>query len=490
MNRHSDSAQLRIPPQDTIAEQAVLGALMLVNRCWDEVEGLIGKNDFYRRDHQLIFQGIAELTERSKPVDVVTLGAWFEDRSLLAEVANGSYLIELASTTPSAANVVAYAEIVKEKARLRRAIDVGTNLINQGFNPDGRTSVEIIGEAQTSIGDLLHDEPCELEQINPIMKRVMENLQRRCESDEQVHGLRTGIPEFDELIDGLHPGDLLILAARPAMGKTTLAQNIAEYCAVIKRKAVAVFSFEMQPEQLGDRMLSSIGEVQGNRIRTGQLEDEDWSKVTSAARQIKDAPLFLSKPRSAKVTHVVAQLRREHAKQKKRAARRGEPEEGLFLGVIDYLQLMETPGKRNTTDEFGEITRALKLVAVELGISIILLSQLNRDCEKRTDKRPIIADLRSSGSIEQDADVVVFIYRDEVYHKGSPDRGSAELIVAKQRGGATGTVRVRYRPWLFKFDDIANWEAPDSQSEATNNTTTKRFRSGARGKDAAAGRDQ
>jgi len=480
MNRAEEfhMEQLRIPPHSIEAEQAVLGALLLVNRCWDEVEGLVDDLDFYRRDHQLIFRAIGELAEKSKPFDAVTLGEWFESQGQIEQVAGGAYLVELATTTPSAANVVAYAEIVREKSRMRRVIGVGTDLVNQGFHPEGRTSVEIIGAAQTSIGDLLHDEPCDLEDVNPIMKRVMDNLQKRWESDSQIHGLPTGIPDLDEVIDGLHPGDLLILAARPAMGKTTLAQNIAEHVAITSRKAVAIFSFEMQKEQLGDRMLSSVGGINGTRIRTGQLEDEDWSKVTSAIRLLKDAPISIAPPRSARVAHVVAQIRRRHSRQP------------LGLVVIDYLQLLETPGKKTTSDEFGEVTRALKLCAGELGVPLVVLSQLNRDCEKRPDKRPIIADLRSSGSIEQDADVIVFIYRDEVYHKGSPDKGAAELIVAKQRGGATGTVRVRYRPWLFKFDDIANWDPPSAADPEEEPSTARRFRSGSRGKDAAAGRDR
>ncbi len=441
--------QLRMPPQSVEAEQAVLGGLMLgVESAWDRVADLLEPGDFYRRDHQLIWKAIKHLAKKSRTFDAVTLGSWFESQGLAEHVEGGAYLVELASTTPSAANIRAYAEIVADKARLRRVIEVGTQLVNQGFQPDGLDSVEIIGQAQTKIGQLLQSQPCELEQVAPIMIRVFDKLQDRYSRGGCIDGTSTGYIDIDKIINGFKPGGLYLLAGRPKMGKTTLAQNLCEYIALELKKAVAVFSFEMQPEELGDRMLSSIGDIDGDRIRRGDLDDVDWSNVTVAIRKLRGAALYVSRPRSARVEHVVAQTRRQHARTP------------LGLVVIDYLQLMQTSGD-NRAQGIGDITRALKLMAGEIGVPVLLLSQLNRDLEKdsRKDKRPIPADLRDSGAIEQDADAVMFIYRDEVYHPTSRDKGTAEIIVALQRNGPPGMARLLYRPERFRFDNLPDdWE--------------------------------
>jgi len=475
---HSDvpAALLRIPPQSIEAEQAVLGGLMLQPKAWDEIADLLEASSFYRRDHALIWKAIAHLEKKRRPFDPVTLGEWFEAQGLGEQIAGGAYLIELANTTPSAANIRAYAEIVADKARLRRVIDVGTNMVNSGFNPEGRDSVEVIGEALTSVSELLQTEPCDLVDVGNVMGRVFDNLTDRYNRGGGIAGMSTGLTELDELINGLKPG-LYVLAARPKMGKTTLALNVAEYVALILRKPAAIFSFEMQPEELGDRMISSQGDVDGHRVRRGELDDCDWANVTRAVKKLRGAPLYMTRPRSARVEHVVAQARRQHARTP------------LGLIVIDYLQLMTTSGD-NRAQGLGDVSRALKLLSGEIGVPIILLSQLNRDLEKRPDKRPIPADLRDSGAIEQDADAVIFIYRDEVYDKNSPWKGTAEIIVALQRNGPSGEVRVRYRPDRFRFENLpTDWEPEPPPEKEGKPAKSKGFRktAGNRGADAAAG---
>jgi len=443
---------LRIPPNSLDAEQAVLGGLMLIGRAWWEICDVVEEGDFYRRNHQLIFRAIRQLAEQNRPFDAVTLGDWFESQGQAELVEGGAYLLELTSTTPSAANIRAYAEIVADKARLRRLIAVGTDLVNAGFEPEGRTSVELVGEAQNRIGGLLDSEPCDLESLAPVMDRVFDRLEERSRSESRVHGLPTGLTELDSLVGGLRPGGLYVLAARPKMGKTTLAQNIAEHVALSCQRAVAFFSFEMQPEELGDRMVSSIGGIAGDAIRSGHMDEVDWRSAHNARKRLRAADVFVSRPRNARVEHVVAQTRRQHARTP------------LGLVVIDYLQLMTVVGD-NRAQGIGDITRALKLMAGELGIPVLLLSQLNRELEKRPDKRPIVSDLRDSGAIEQDADAVIFIYRDEIYDRHSPYRGTAELIVGVQRNGPSGDVRVGYMPERFKFHDLPEYWQPEIVAE-------------------------
>jgi replicative DNA helicase len=464
---------LRMPPQSIEAEQAVLGGLMLAPKAWDEVAELLSEDSFYRRDHRLIWRAISHLHERCRPFDAVTLAEWFESQGLGEHVARGAYLVELASTTPSAANIRAYAEIVADKARMRRLIEVGTDMVNAGFSPDGRSSIELIGAAQTQVSGLLADQPCDLEPVAPVMQRVFDRLTERFNRGGGIDGLTTGFGEFDELLNGLKPG-LYVLAARPKMGKTTLAQNIAEYVALHHRKPVAVFSLEMQAEAIGDRMLSSIGDVDANRIRRGELDDADWANVTAAMRKLRGAQIFVSRPKNARVEHVSAQARRQHARTP------------LGLIVLDYLQLMHAPGD-NRSQAIGDVSRALTLLAHELSVPVLLLSQLNRELERRPDKRPIPSDLRDSGAIEQDADAVIFIYRDEWYEKASRYAGTAEIIVALQRNGPPGMVRLKYRPDRFRFENLPmDWEpAPVPASDEKPRRGFKRTGTGG-GKSAAA----
>ena len=441
--------QLRIPPQSVEAEQAVLGGLMLAPEAYDTVADSLAERDFYRRDHQLIFRAIRELAEKNKPFDAVTLGEWFESIGEAEQVAGGAYLIELASTTPSAANIKAYAEIVRDKAILRQLIEVGTNIVNDGFQPDGRESSEILSTAEQqvfAIAEAGAKGRTDFTAINTALSEAFDVLQTRYANGGSVTGLPTGYTEFDEMTAGLQPTDLLILAARPAMGKTTLALNIAEYAAIKSKKAVAVFSMEMSASQLALRLISSNGRVNAQRLRSGQLEDEDWSRVTSAIRMLKEAKIFIDDTPGLSPDALRAK------------ARRLKREHDLGLVVIDYLQLMAVPGNQeNRATEISEISRSLKGLAKELNVPVIALSQLNRSLDTRADKRPVMADLRESGAIEQDADVIVFIYRDDYYNKeNSPDKGLAEVIIGKQRNGPTGSIKLKFFGEYTRFDNLSH----------------------------------
>lgn len=445
----NDLEQLRTPPHSIDAEQAVLGGLLISDKAWWEVCDVLVDEAFYRADHRLIFRAIAALKNARRPVDPVTLGEWFGAN---VESVDLGYMVNIANSTPSASNVRAYADIVVEKWRLRRMIDVGTELIADAYAATGRNALEIVGTAQSKIGSLLMHEPCELELVQPMMQRVWDRLSVRFSDGGGIHGLTTGLPELDELLGGLRPGQLGLIAARPKAGKTSLALNIAEHVALSMKKAVAIISFEMQPEELGERMLSSIGGVAASKIRSGGLDDVDWTSVTDTMARLRAAQLYISRPRRARVDHVIAQIRRQHARTP------------LSLVVIDYLQLMDAIGD-NRAQAIGDITRALKLAAGELGIHILLLSQLNRDLERRPDKRPQPSDLRDSGSIEQDADFVLFIYRDEIYNPGSRDKGTAELIVALQRSGPPGDVRALYQPDRMRFLPLPEYWRPEASTE-------------------------
>jgi len=447
-SRDSRIEQLRVPPQSIEAEQAVLGGLMLAPDAFDRIADRLNDHDFYRRDHQLIYRAIRELAEKSRPYDAVTLGEWFESQGLSEMVAGGAYLVELASTTPSAANIGAYAEIVRDKAILRQLIEAGTTIVNDSFQPDGRDSDEILAKAEQevfAISEARSQGRSDFVAINKAMAEAFDVLQTRYQNGGGVTGLPTGYTEFDEMTAGLQPTDLVVLAARPAMGKTTFALNIAEHAAISTRKPVAVFSMEMSAAQLALRLISSNGRVNATRLRTGQLEDEDWSRVSSAIRLLKEAKIFIDDTPA---------LSPEGLRAK---ARRLKREHGLGLIVIDYLQLMQVPGNsENRATEISEISRSLKALAKELSVPVIALSQLNRSLETRTDKRPVMADLRESGAIEQDADMIVFIYRDEYYNKdASPDKGLAEIIIGKQRSGPTGSFKLKFFGEYTRFDNLA-----------------------------------
>ena len=438
---------LRVPPQSVEAEQAVIGGLMLAPDSLDRVGDLLTEEDFYRRDHRLIYRAIRELSEKNKPFDAVTLGEWLEANNLAEQIGGTGYLIDLASTTPSAANIRAYAEIVREKSVLRQLIEVGTEIVNDGFKPEGRESREVLSAAEMKVFRIAEQGArgrADFVPLREAMKDAFQLLQERYENQGNVTGLPTGFHDLDEMTAGLQPSDLIILAARPAMGKTTLALNIAEFAALKTKKAVAVYSMEMSASQLAFRLISSIGRVNATRLRTGQLEDEDWSRVNMAIKMLSDVKIFIDDTPA---------LSPDVLRSK---ARRIKREHDLGLIVIDYLQLMTVPGTgENRATEISEISRSLKALAKELNVPVIALSQLNRSLETRTDKRPVMADLRESGAIEQDADIIVFIYRDEYYHKDSQDKGLAEVIIGKQRNGPTGTVKLKFFGEYTRFDNLA-----------------------------------
>ncbi len=438
---------LRLPPQSVEAEQAVLGGLMLAPDSLDRVGDFLTEHDFYRRDHRLIYRAIRELSEKNKPFDAVTLGEWFESNSLSEQIGGTGYLIELASTTPSAANIRAYAEIVREKAVLRQLIEAGTEIVNDGFQPEGRDSQEVLSAAEMRVFKIAEQGRrgrADFVTLRDAMKDAFQVLQERYENQGNVTGLPTGFADLDELTAGLQPSDLIILAARPAMGKTTLALNIAEFAALKTKKAVAVYSMEMSSSQLAFRLISSIGRINATRLRTGQLEDEDWSRVNMAIKMLSEVKVFIDDTPA---------LSPDVLRSK---ARRIKREHDLGLIVVDYLQLMQVPGTgENRTNEISEISRSLKALAKELNVPVVALSQLNRGLESRTDKRPVMADLRESGAIEQDADIIMFIYRDEYYHKDSGDKGLAEVIIAKQRSGPTGMIKLKFFGEYTRFDNLA-----------------------------------
>jgi replicative DNA helicase len=436
---------LRVPPNSIDAEQAVLGGLMLAERAWDQVADKLREEDFYRHDHRLIFRAIGQLSEQSKPCDAVTLGEWFDSQGLSEQVGGTSYVIELASTTPSAANIGAYADIVREKSILRQLIEVGTKITNDAFQPEGRASRDVLESAEQQVFRIAEAGSRGRQGFVPMRRAVtdaFEQLRERFENKGAITGLPTGFIDFDEMTAGLQPSDLIILAARPSMGKTALAVNIAEYAALRTKKAVAIFSMEMSAAQLAFRLISSLGRVHQQRLRTGQLEDEDWSRVSSAISLLAEAKIFIDDTPALSPTELRSR------------ARRLAREHDLGLVVVDYLQLMQVPGnKENRTAEISEISRGLKSLAKELNVPVIALSQLNRSLEQRADKRPMMSDLRESGAIEQDADVIVFIYRDDYYNKDSADKGLAEIIIGKQRNGPTGSCKLAFHGHFTRFDN-------------------------------------
>ncbi len=439
---------LRVPPHSIEAEQAVLGGLMLSPESWDRISDRIIEDDFYRRDHRLIFRAIGDLSSKSMPYDAVTLGDWFDSKGLADTVGGSSYVIELANTTPSAANIVAYADIVREKSVLRQLIDAGTEIAGDAFQPEGRSSREVLEVAEQKVFKIAEAGARGRQGWVPMrtaVKEAFQILHHRFENKGQVTGLSTGFTDLDQLTTGLQPSDLIILAARPSMGKTALAMNLAETAALRGKKAVAVFSMEMSSSQLAFRLISSLGRINQQNLRTGDLEEEEWPRVTSAITMLSDAKIFIDDTPALSP----GDLRSK--------ARRLKREHDVGLIVIDYLQLMQVPGsKENRATEISEISRSLKALAKELNVPVVALSQLNRSLEQRVDKRPMMSDLRESGAIEQDADLIMFIYRDDYYHKDSPDRGLAEIIISKQRNGPTGMVKLTFLGQFTKFENHAS----------------------------------
>ena len=438
--------ELRIPPHSLQAEQAVIGGLMLDNETWDKVADRVGEKDFYRREHQLIFSVIGALAEENKPFDVVTLAEELERREELDDVGGLPYLGALAKDTPSAANIRAYADIVREHSVTRQLIHVGTEIADSGFRPEGRKVAELLDDAERKVFQIAEQRAREgggFEAVKELLVKAVDRITILHESDDPITGLSTGFNDFDDMTSGLQDGDLVIVAGRPSMGKTTFAMNIAENVAIQSKLPVAVFSMEMPGESLTLRMMSSLGRIDQHRVRTGKLEDDEWPRLTSAVSILSETKVFIDDTAALTPTDLRARARRLMRDQGK-----------LGMIVIDYLQLMQAPGAgENRATEISAISRSLKALAKELEVPVMALSQLNRNLEQRPNKRPVMSDLRESGSIEQDADLVVFIYRDEVYNEDSPDKGLAEIIIGKQRNGPIGTVRMTFLGQYTKFEN-------------------------------------
>lgn len=448
-------AQMRIPPHSVEAEQSVLGGLLLDNAAFDKIADRISEGDFYRDEHRRIFRQVQRMLERGKPVDAVTVAEGLDSAGEGSETGGLAYLGELVANTPSAANIVRYAEIVRDRALLRQLVTAGDEIADSALNPVGRDPKQLLDEAEAKVfaiaeGGFRHQSG--FQHINPLLTQVVERIQELHDRDNpsEITGIPTGYHDLDARTSGLQPGDLLIVAGRPSMGKTSFALNMAEHVAIEVGLPVAVFSMEMGGAQLAMRMLSSVGRLDAHRVRTGRLNDDEWARLSFALGKMHEAPLYIDETPALNPIDLRARARRLCRQCGK-----------LGLIVIDYLQLMSAAhgGGENRATEISEISRSLKGLAKELSVPVIALSQLNRSLEQRPNKRPVMSDLRESGAIEQDADVIMFIYRDEVYHPDSPDKGSAEIIIGKQRNGPIGTVRLAF---LGEYTRFENFAAPGS----------------------------
>lgn len=451
---------LKIPPHSIEAEQAVLGGLMLDNNAWEQVVDKLTEQDFYRADHRVIFRAISSLSLQDKPIDLITISERLEAQDELNEIGGLGYLGQIAKNTPSAANIAAYADIVKERAVLRQLIEVGSEITGSGFEPKGRIASELVDEAERKVFAIAERGGSMGNKTGPqgiaeVLSRTVDRIEKLFESDSPITGVQSGFTDFDKLTSGLQESDLIIVAGRPSMGKTTFAMNIAEFIGMKGEKPVLIFSMEMPAEQLAMRMLSSLGRIEMQRIRSGQLDDGDWPRLSSAIAMMSEKKIFIDDTGALGPGDVRARARRivrEHG--------------ALGAIVVDYLQLMRVPGNsEHRAAEISEISRSLKSLARELNVPVIALSQLNRSLEQRTDRRPMMSDLRESGALEQDADLIVFIYRDEVYNKDTAAKGSAEIIIAKQRNGPIGTVRLTFLGHYSRFENFSGRQMSESGME-------------------------
>lgn len=445
---------LRTPPYSLEAEQAVLGGLILDNAAWDQVADKINEDDFHLFNHRLIFRAIGELVDKRQVFDVLTLSDLLRQKSEIENTNILAYLGTLANDIPSVSNIKAYADIVREKSVLRQLVQVGNEIAASGLSPDGKGIQNLLDEAEQKIFQIT-DRSAQAGQgfvnIKSLLKTTVEQIDELYERADHITGIPSGFDVFDEKTAGLQDGDLIIVAGRPSMGKTSFAMNVVEYAALQMKINVAIFSMEMPGRSLTMRMLSSMGRIDQQRVRTGRLTDEDWPRLTSAVSVLSEANLFIDDSAVLSPTELRAR------------ARRLKREHGLSLIVVDYLQLMTVGGtSENRATEISEICRALKALAKELNVPVVVLSQLNRSLEQRQDKRPVMSDLRESGAIEQDADLIVFIYRDEVYNKESPHEGTAEILVRKQRNGPIFETRLTFLGQYTRFENyIPEIEAGD-----------------------------
>ena len=440
---------LRVPPHSVEAEQAVLGGVLIDNGAWDRIADILTGAHFYRGDHRAVFEAVAGLCEDGQPCDAVTVAERLDRDGRLESSGGLAYLAELTENTPSAANIVAYAEIVRERAVLRDLIRTSAEIADAAFRPQGRAVPDLLDDAERSILEIAERGGAgrrESVAIRDVLSSVMERIDELSRRDNPITGVSTGFRDLDRETAGLQHGDLVIVAGRPSMGKTAFAMNIVEAAAIGAELPVVVFSMEMPAEQLTMRMLSSLGRIDQQRVRTGALKDDDWPRLTSGSEMLNRTNIFIVDESALTPTELHARcrrLKREHG--------------SIGLVVIDYLQLMHVPGtSENRATEISEISRSLKALAKELMVPVVACSQLNRRLEDRQNKRPVMSDLRESGAIEQDADLILFIYRDEVYNEESKDKGKAEIIIGKQRNGPIGKIDLTFLGRFARFEDHAS----------------------------------
>lgn len=452
-NADAQLDQIKLPPHSVEAEQSVLGGLLLEASALDKITDLVTPDDFYRQEHRLIYRQIVRLSEQAKPVDVITVAEALEIAGELDKVGGLPYLGGLAQNVPSAANIRRYGEIVRERSIMRKLAEVGTDIASSAYNPTGRDAAQLLDEAESKVFEIAEAGSKGKQgfiSMPPLLSQVVERIETLYARDNpsDITGTATGFTDLDRMTSGLQAGDLIIVAGRPSMGKTALAINIAENVAMDSKLPVAIFSMEMGATQLAMRMLGSVGKLNQHDLRTGRLQDDDWGRLTHALGRLNDAPIHIDESAALSSLDLRARSRRLHRQNN-----------GLGLIVIDYLQLMSSnAGKasENRATEISEISRSLKALAKELHVPVIALSQLNRSLEQRPNKRPVMSDLRESGAIEQDADLILFIYRDEVYNSDSPDKGKAEIIIGKQRNGPIGKVELAFRGEYTRFDNLAS----------------------------------
>ena len=449
-------AQLRIPPHSIEAESSVLGGLLLDNLAWDGVSDLLHDGDFYRYEHRLVFSAMASLINASRPADVITVFEHLQSLGKAEEIGGLSYLNSLAQYVPSASNIRRYAEIVRERSVLRKLVTASDEISTSAFNPKGRPVASILDEAEQKIFNI-GEEGARTKQgfqsMDTLVVDLLDRVQEMADNPNDVTGVPTGFYDLDRMTAGFQAGDMIVLAARPSMGKTALAINIAEHVALNEGLPVAVFSMEMGAAQLAVRIVGSIGRIDQGHLRTGKLTDEEWPRLTEAIEKLRTISLHIDESAGLTSSELRANARRLSRQCGK-----------LGLIVVDYLQLMSGSGSdgENRATELGEISRGLKMLARELQCPVIALSQLNRSVEQRPDKRPMMSDLRESGAIEQDADIIMFIYRDEYYTKDAcKEPGVAEVIIAKQRNGPTGVVKLAFLNNITKFESLARGGSGD-----------------------------
>ena len=444
---------LKVPPHSIEAEQSILGGLLIDNKAIDRIAGQVSASDFYRNDHRIIFTHISKLIDNNDPADIVTVAESLEQNAELTKVGGVAYLGLVAENTPTASNITGYAKIVRERSIMRNLVEVGSDIVESAFSPQGKDAQQLLDESESKIfqiADAGTSEKLGFIDIKELLPKAAQRIDDLYQLDDPngVTGVPSGYSDLDQKTAGLQPGDLIIIAGRPSMGKTSLALNIAEHVGMEAGLPVAIFSMEMGAAQLTMRLLGSVGKLDQHKMRIGQLEDEDWPKLTNALGVLNEAPIFIDEGSALNSYEVRARARRLYRQQGK-----------LGLIVIDYIQLMSSANEQSTENratEVSEISRSLKALAKELNVPVVALSQLNRSVESRPDKRPMMSDLRESGAIEQDADVIMFIYRDEVYNPETAEKGVAEILLSKQRNGPTGTVKLTFLGQYTRFENYAN----------------------------------